>query len=244
VRSLHWWPILVLFGFAQLFSVTALGQEQRTDSFLLVEAWKYSHCSDCPPWPTPDDYMFCFTSQQAVVIGRRSSWAFGFHGDELVGLQGRSLTLRYDNDHIWVSLPSGGETRLNQHYASASFRDHSCNSEVAHRIISNSRNLKRPSGAHPAAVPVVHDGILQWWDYCSADSGGKIRCTIWTESGGVLDDGFFLPSEKSQKVSAADLVIDQYESEYDFIRLRNGVTLIPELGYEFYKRKLDAMKRD
>lgn len=244
MRSLRWWLILFLPALAQLFSVTALGQEQLRGSFLLVEGWEYSHCSDCPPWPTPDDYMFCFVSERAVVIGRRSSWALGFHGDKLVALQGQSLTLRYDKDHIWVSIPGGRETQLNQHYTSASFRDHLCNLEIANRISSNGRNMKRPQGVHPAAVPIVHEGILQWWDYCIADSSDRIRCTIWTASGSVLDEGYFLPSEDNRKVPAAELVIDPNKSAYEFILLRNGVTLIPQLGHEFYKQKLDATKQE
>ncbi len=111
--------------------------------------------------------------------------------------------------------------------------------EVARRIIANSKGLKRPKGVLPDAVPVIHRGSLEWWDYCWLDSAkNEIHCTIWPQSGGVLDNGIFLPSDESRKVSAAELVIDPYRSEYDFIHLKDGAVLIPKLGYESFKEKL------
>lgn len=225
--------ILAVVSFVSVL-VPMLGQEQRSGSFVLVEAWQYSHCSDCPPWPTHDDFMFCFRTEGTVLIGRKSS-----RGKMLVSLEGRTVPLKYDKDHIFVSFPGGTTIELNQHYTSVGFRDCSCDMEVARRILANSQALKRPKGVHPDAVPVVHRGLLEWWDHCWLDSAkDEIHCTIWPQSGGVLDNGIFLLADESRKISAADLVIDPYQSEYDFIHLQNGAILIPKLGYEFYREKL------
>jgi hypothetical protein len=98
-----------------------------------------------------------------------------------------------------------------------------------------------PANATAIAIPHGYD-----WDYCWVDKNLNVNeCRIYNRGGELLYGGVFLRYEGSGVVPEEALKITQYGGE-QFIKLQNGVILIPASHYVAIKNNLDWIngKRD
>ncbi|MGH9529691.1 MAG: hypothetical protein ACRD2S_07220 [Terriglobales bacterium] len=99
----------------------------------------------------------------------------------------------------------------------------------------------RPKGVPTDATPVLALGDYNW-TYCWLDEAENVnRCQIFNRNGEPLYDEVFLRYEGQGPVPAADLKIirEQNGGGVQWIRLENGVILIPKSRYDRIRQLID-----
>jgi hypothetical protein len=114
---------LVLLGAA-----TSAYTSQRKTA-MLVEVYSTHKCVglDCPPWPVPDDYDFCFQVGESFYTG--TYYPFGVplakKGKRLLPFEGKSVEIVVTDKHIEIVAPPIN-LRLKRVHDDAAFQLNSC----------------------------------------------------------------------------------------------------------------------
>ena len=112
--------LIVVIGCAQ-----AASQYQQAK---FVEYSTFSPCHyDCQPFNVVY-FNFCFQVDQRVLIGNTYAWKWEYDPSQMQTLQGGNVSVRFNEDHIWVVRTDGKELRLKRLGSSTKFKNPSCNS--------------------------------------------------------------------------------------------------------------------
>ena len=189
----------------------------------LVEADHGGCYADCPPIPLPTYYLFCFRVGDTFMIGGHESWGFGLR--RLASLGGKAFPIRYDQDHLWVKLPSGWDVKLNQYFEDFSFKDDACRAASQRRSLEHGYTRPGPVPGEPA-TPVMHGKLVSGWALCRGGSTDVlVECTVWDLKGDIRQKGAYEPvahSDSTQPTSASN---EDKDETYRIIHLGNGRVL-------------------
>lgn len=205
---------------AGLFSgISITASAQTWIAAKLVEAHKDTCYADCPPFPMPDSYTYCFQAADQLIIGEHQSWAFGLK--QLAQQEGKNLKLHYDNKHLWVEMPNHSQVRLSQEYHEYGFKDPSCRAAAQMRSFQHGYTRPEPVPGEPA-IPVMHGSLVYGWSLCRPTSSStQFECTVWDLDGNVRQQDPFQIIDGG-KPSAWD---PNVEGKFTVLHLRDGRTL-------------------
>ena len=100
----------------------------RYEHAKFVEYSTYSPCHyDCQPLNIVY-FNFCFRMEKQVLIGTTYAWKWEYDPAQMAPLQGRDLSVRFNDHDIWVVRTDGKELRLKRLTSSTHFNNADCNS--------------------------------------------------------------------------------------------------------------------
>jgi hypothetical protein len=169
-------------------------------------------------------YVYCFKADDQFVIGAHQMWEIGL--SKLARLEGQTLAIRWDQGHIWTTLPSGWTVRLNQYDYEYSFRNVECRHAAQLRSFQHGHTRPGPVPGEPAQ-PVIHGDLVYGWAVCSPfldvhllPVSGLFKCKVWDLDGRVRQDTQFRASPTAQT-----LWNDAVDGQFLRLHLRSGRTL-------------------
>lgn len=232
ITFLRVWPLIVVM-FARICFPTHANAQTYQNS-LMIDSAEYDWCHhDCAPFDRPT-YFYCFQAADQILIGsRKADWIWMYDTSKLRDLKWKQVSLRFDNDSIWIIRPDGKETRLNRDYSEDVFSNSECEAEVRRHWIKEFDIVKRPATVPAEAVlvpqgerPLFRKEGPHFWVKCSFNPGQTWDlCTIWDEKGMEYKEEKCVNSS-NQPVPAADLVVDPITTKFDYeIHLKNEATL-------------------
>lgn len=219
---------LVLF--AIFLCVQRFASAQSRTQATIIEAEADNICGvDCPPpLPLPKvygAYFYCLKAGDQFLIGEHQMWEIGL--SKLARLDGQSLTTRWDQKHIWVTLPSGWAVRLNQYNYGYGFRNLDCRNAAELRSLEHGYTRPASVPGEPAE-PVKRGNLVYGWAICSPSRDIHLvpvpdlfNCKVWDLEGQVRQDAAFQTSHESRG-SQWDETVD---GAFMRIHLKDGKTL-------------------
>jgi len=215
----------MLLGFFLCFGFSCLAQQQQTQAILL-DSEQGSLCGyDCPLIPLPNiygDYLFCFQTGDKLLIGEHQAWEIGLK--KLASLKGKALLIRYDDDHVWVKLPSGWQVRLSQYDFEYPFKNESCRDAAQMRSFEHA--YTRPQPVPGPAIPVMSGKLVSGWAICSPQFGDSFsNCTVWDLKGNIRQKRLFQQMPETHSSSKTQVGSESPEGNFQIIHLKDGRTL-------------------
>jgi hypothetical protein len=225
-------PLFVVFLALVCCSISA--NERKYQEGVMLDAAEYDWCHhDCAPFDRPT-YFFCVQANDQVLIGsRKADWFWMYDSSKMMNFVGKQVSLRYDNDSIWIMRTESKDMRLSRDYSEDVFTRPACIAEVRRHWLRQFQNLKRPASIPPDAVlipqgarPLFKSDGPHFWISCSLDSQAKWDlCSVWDEKG-VKYKEMKCADSSGKPVLPADLVVDPLTTQFDYeIHLKNGIIL-------------------
>jgi hypothetical protein len=201
---------------------------QSSPQATLIESSTDSVCNpDCPPLPLPNFYgvwVYCFKAGDQILIGEHQMWEIGL--TKLASLQGKSLPVHWDQQHIWATLPSGWTVKLNQYNYEYSFRDKQCSSAAQMRSFQHGYTRPGPVPGEPAQ-PDMHGDVVYGWAICHQmlddhlhPFNNLFQCKVWDLKGQVRQDAAFLTVSGDEETQWTDSL----DGEFLRLHLKDGKT--------------------
>lgn len=217
--------LLFLFLCAYQFSVA----QSRTQA-TLIEAAADNVCGvDCPPpLPLPNvygAYFYCLKAGDQFLIGEHQMWEFGL--SKLARMNGQAVAARWDQKHIWVTLPSGWTVRLNQFNYEYGFHNVECRKAAELRSLQHGYTRPQAVPGEPAQ-PVMRGDSVYGWALCSSrldehllPEADELHCKVWDLSGRVRQDAIFKIAPQGAPHEWGELL----DGEFVRLHLKDGRTV-------------------
>jgi len=185
--------ILWLLSIACLCCLSLRSSAQPDVDATLLEAQQDSLCyADCPVIPLPNIYgvyYYCFQVGDKLLVGEHQAWEFGLKG--LYGLQGKSISLHFDDNRISVKLPRGWSVHLNQYYNEYPFKNPSCRAATKTRSLERGYTRPQPVPGEPAK-PVMRGKLVYGWSLCNKTAyQNEWNCQVWDLKGDIRQKGTY-----------------------------------------------------
>jgi hypothetical protein len=200
----------------------------------LLEAMSYDWCHyDCGPFNTESIYI-CVQVDQKTLIGTRK---FGPDGREyypqLSATQRKSVSVRYDNQSIWLRIQDGKQVHFDQVYDQDLMHTPVCTAEIHRHMLKSLGDVRRPASVPADAILIPEGGRFFWhyysWVHCSFDPAESDDvCTYWDKMGHKDYEDHVVSDKDRLPVRQADLQIDAYTTRHNEVRLQNGITLVSD----------------
>jgi len=227
----------ILFAFfilSILFSSSPLLGNSPVDhqTAMLLEASNYDWCHyDCPF--NTESVLICIQVDGHTLIGdRRMGHDWKDYYPQLSKMQGKSISVRYDDRSIWVAT-DGKEFRFDQRYDEDLMHPPACTAEIHRHMLKRLGDVARPASVPADAVLIPEGGRFFWhyysWVRCSFDETEKDDiCTYWDKAGRKDYDDHVVSDRDRMPVPQADLQIDAYTTRHNEVRLTNGIALVSD----------------
>jgi hypothetical protein len=222
-------------GWLGILCSYALTAQNKHQAGVMLQALEYDSCHyDCQPFDRPE-YFFCIQVGNEVLIARRKAdWVWMYDTSKLLSFSGKEVSLRWDDQSIWLVRTDSKEIRLHRDYSEDLFDRNECTAEIHKHWLHNFDSVRRPDSVPGEAVLIPRVGgtffggldKLHFWIRCSYDEGANLDvCETWDPKGKKSREIRYLDSA-GQPVLAGDLIVDpmttRIESE---IHLKNGRVL-------------------
>jgi hypothetical protein len=216
-------------------TLPAQGGEPQYREGLMLDAAEYDSCHyDCAPFDRPT-LFFCVEAGNQILVGsHKADWKWQYDSSQMLRLQGKQVSLRYNAGSIWLIRTDGKDMHLSRDYSQDVFANPECTAEVHRHWLKQLEPIKRPAAVPPEAV-VVPQGprstlgrtAPHFWVMCRFDSQSLWDvCNTWDEKGGQLTRLECVDSSNHRAVLQNDLIVDQLTTQrYDEIHLRDGIVL-------------------
>jgi hypothetical protein len=231
-NALRWWCFAV-WCLASICSIQGAGPKHQDG--VMLEATEYDWCQgDCAPF-NRSSFFYCVKVSDKVLIGsRKADWSWMYDSSQMMRFQRQAVSLRYNDDSIWIVRTDGKEMRLAQDYSEDFFTDSACVSEVHRRWLHRLDQVRRPGTVSTDAVliptglgPIFSRTGPYFWASCRFEPhASSDRCTMWNEKGAKYKELDYVDSSNHAPVAQVDLVIDPLTTKADSeLHLRNGIIL-------------------
>jgi hypothetical protein len=214
---------------ALIFCSQQLARGQNQTRATLIESQVSSTCGiDCPPLPLPNVYgvyAYCFKAGDEFLIAEHQMWEVGL--TKLAHLEGQEVATRWDQRHVWATLPSGWTVHLNQYNYEFPFRNLDCRNAAQLRSFQHGYTRPSPVPGEPAQ-PVMHGDLVYGWALCSRPldehllpTDSRLQCKVWDLDGRVRQDAMF----RAAAPTADTQWSDSLDGEFLRLHLKDGRTV-------------------
>lgn len=209
-------------------SSSASSSHRKYQDAKLVEGEIYSWCHfDCAPFDNPELFFCLQVDNRTLIASGGTGWRWAYDNTKMLGFQGKTVSVRYNDRSIWIVRTDGKEMHLKQNYSLNVFRNAACTAEIHVHWLNHLKNTTRPNGVPSQAILVPQSEKSYFYVDCTFDSKSNWDlCSLWDEKGHMYGQQECVNRESHRGVVQSALTIDPLTttSDYEF-HLKNGVVL-------------------
>ena len=209
-------------------SSSASSSPRKYQDAKLVEGEIYSWCHfDCAPFDNPELFFCLQVDNRTLIASGGTGWRWAYDNTKMLGFQGKTVSVRYDESSVWMVRTDGKEMHLRQNYSRNAFHDPVCSAELHRHWLQHLQKEPRPNNVPLQAILVPQSQRSYFWANCVFDSRSNWdACSVWDSRGIKYADRECVDRQNHRAVLQSDLLIDPLTTTTDYeFHLKNGIVL-------------------
>jgi len=198
----------------------------------MLDSARYDWCHDDCFFLDRPTFFFCVQAENQILIGsHKADWKWQYDSSRMLGLGAKQVSVRYDDQSIWIVRTDGKDMHLGRDYSQDIFTDPECTAEIHRRWLKELEPIKRPDAVPPEAVLIPHRQSRRptpyFWITCKFDAQSLWDvCDTWDEKGRPFTQLEGIDSSTHRAVLQKNLIVDPLTTKvYYEIHLQNGRVL-------------------